>query len=185
MTSPPELPAGLEPTPSQTAGPFFHIGFEHLCRATVIAPGDDGASVTVRGRVIDGDGAPVPDAAIEIWQANSNGAYAAGSHGFGRVCTDDEGCFSFATVRPGVVVGSNGEPQAPHLVVVLLMRGLLKPLKTRMYFADDHRNATDPVLSCCVPRDRRDTLVARVESPGVVSWTIVLQGLNETVFFEW
>jgi protocatechuate 3,4-dioxygenase, alpha subunit len=184
MTYLPESGA-LEPTPSQTAGPFFHLGFDHLCRASDIEPRDDGASIRLRGRIIDGDGVAVPDAAVEIWQAGTSGTYAADTQGFGRVCTDDDGCFSVETVRPGAAIGPNGETQAPHFVVVLLMRGLLKPLRTRMYFPDDVRNETDPVLSRCVPSERRHTLVARSVSPGIVTWTIVLQGANETVFFEW
>jgi protocatechuate 3,4-dioxygenase alpha subunit len=103
---------------------------------------------------------------------------------FRRLHTDGDGRFSFATVRPGPVAHSDGAMQAPHLVVMVFMRGLLKPVLTRMYFPDDARNINDPILSRLVPPERRPTLIARAESPDAVTWTVVLQGANETVFFE-
>jgi protocatechuate 3,4-dioxygenase alpha subunit len=173
-------------TPSQTAGPFLHIGFAHLCRDEVIAPPDAASAVTVTGRVLDGDGAPVPDAALEIWQADTEGRYdATGARGFGRVYTDDAGRFRFITVRPGALPSVAGVVRAPHLVVTVFMRGLLKQVVTRMYFPDDARNDADAVLAL-VPPDRRHTLLARADvTTGVVEWDIVLQGENETVFFTW
>jgi protocatechuate 3,4-dioxygenase alpha subunit len=172
------------PTPSQTAGPFFHIGFQHLCRDSVIASRMGGRGVTVRGQIVDGDGAAVPDAAVEIWQAGEDGAHGADTSGFCRIHTDASGEFSFTTVRPGPIRGPDGATQAPHLAMLVFMRGLLKPVLTRMYFPDDARNDADPVLSHCVPAERRHTLIAREESADVMRWTIVLQGTNETVFFD-
>jgi protocatechuate 3,4-dioxygenase alpha subunit len=101
------------------------------------------------------------------------------------VYTDSDGRFSFTTIRPGALAGSERGTQAPHLAVLVFTRGLLKPVATRMYFPADARNETDPILSRYVPPDRRQTLIARAVSPDAVSWTIVLQGSNETVFFEW
>jgi protocatechuate 3,4-dioxygenase alpha subunit len=170
--------AALELTPSQTAGPFFHIGFEHLCSDEVVAARDGVRRVLVRGRILDGDGAPVPDAAVEVWQAGVD------MSGFCRVHTDVSGEFSFKTMHPDPTPGPNGTIQAPHLAVMVFMRGLLKPVMTRMYFPGDPRNDADPILFGCVPPERRHTLIAREESPDVLSWTIVLQGGNETVFFE-
>lgn len=174
----------LETTPSQTAGPFFHLGFDHLCGESVIAPEDAASGVAVRGRILDGDGVAVPDAAVEVWQAGAAGVHAGGASGFGRVYTDADGRFSFTTIRPGATPGPGGEMQAPHLVVLVFMRGLLKSVMTRLYFPGDPRNEADPILARHVPRERRHTLIAREESDGIMSWTIVLQGANETVFFE-
>ena len=168
-------------TASQTAGPFLHIGFAHLCRDEIVSASDDATVVSITGRMIDGDGAPVPDAALEIWQPDADGTSdQRGARGFGRVYTNDDGRFRFTTVRPGASSGS-----APHLVVTLFMRGLLQQLVTRMYFPDDAANESDPVLAL-VPSDRRHTLIARHgASEGVVEWDIVLQGENETAFFTW
>ena len=183
MSSP---PSNYGQTPSQTAGPFLHIGFAHLCRDEVIEPSGGAATVRVTGRVFDGDAAPVPDAALEIWQADAAGGYdRAGAHGFGRVYTDDAGRFSFTTVRPGAASSAGGAIRAPHLVVTLFTRGLLKQLVTRMYFPGETRNEADAVLTLA-PRDRRHTLIARQRaSNDDLEWDIVLQGDDETVFFSW
>jgi protocatechuate 3,4-dioxygenase alpha subunit len=174
----------LVPTPSQTAGPFVHIGLTWLCRDCLAPPDADGECVTVEGRVLDGDGQPVTDAFIEIWQADPHGRYTdAGFHGFGRVPTDGQGVFRFTTVKPGHVPGPGGSRQAPHLLVAVFARGLLKHVVTRMYFPDEPGNAADPVLAL-VPADRRSTLVARARGAGVLAWDIVLQGEDETVFFD-
>ena len=175
----------LQATPSQTVGPFFRIGLRHLRREQVIPPRDGDAEVKVRGRVIDGNGEPIHDVAIEIWQAGTDGVYDhVGARGFGRVFPDDAGEFTFTTVRPGPVPGPEDTTQAPHLVVVLFMRGLLKQLFTRMYFPDEPRNETDPVLML-VPAERRSTVIAReADGVGRLTWNIVLQGDGETVFFE-
>jgi protocatechuate 3,4-dioxygenase alpha subunit len=160
-----------------------------------LAPqGVSGERVSIEGRVLDGDGRAVNDAALEIWQANSDGEYAgpqdarvqgtqARFRGFGRSLTDEFGKFGFRTIRPGRVPAPGGMLQAPHLVVTIFMRGLLKQLLTRMYFPDDPANAADPILAL-VPAERRGTLVARKKSPGMLEWNVVLQGPNETAFFD-
>jgi protocatechuate 3,4-dioxygenase alpha subunit len=168
----------LIPTASQTVGPFFEIGLTQLRREQTgrAQPGE--SVVRIRGRVVDGAGAPVSDVVIEIWPSKSEGD-------FGRVYPNESGEFSFSTVQPGRVAGPNGALQAPHLAVMLLMRGLLKPLVTRMYFPDDEANDTDPVLAL-VKRERRSTLIARAtDDVGSFHWDVVLQGADETVFFEW
>jgi protocatechuate 3,4-dioxygenase alpha subunit len=153
-----------------------------------------GDRVSIEGRVVDGDGKPVNDAAVEIWQANSQGKYAspedsqdkpveAGFRGYGRSLTDDAGVFRFRTIKPGRVAGPDGKLQAPHLVVTVFMRGLLKQLVTRMYFPDEASNAEDPVLAT-VPAERRTTLVARKRADGTLEWNLVLQGRHETAFFD-
>ncbi|MEO8006559.1 MAG: protocatechuate 3,4-dioxygenase subunit alpha [Betaproteobacteria bacterium] len=179
-------------TPSQTVGPFFRIGMESLYTPD-LAPGA-ADRIAIHGRVLDGDGQPVSDAILEIWQANAHGKYAhpddaqalpltPGFTGFGRVPTDTEGAFRFFTIRPGSVPGPGGGVQAPHLVVAVFMRGLLIHLLTRVYFPDEPSNATDPVLQL-VPADRRTTLVAR-RNGNELEWNVILQGDNETVFFDY
>lgn len=183
-------------SPNQTAGPYFKIGLAWNFRPDIAPPGVAGERVTVTGRVIDGDGQGVSDAMVEIWQADADGRYPHPEdprsrevdprfRGFGRVPTDPTGLFRFTTVKPGRVPGPGGRPQAPHLVVSVFMRGLLKHLVTRMYFPDDPANADDPVLSRVEPA-RRGTLVARRggAAPGSLAWDVVLQGEAETVFFE-
>jgi protocatechuate 3,4-dioxygenase alpha subunit len=181
-------------TPSQTVGPFFSIGLDRLNRSN-LAEGSAGECVTVQGCVLDGDGHPVPDAVLEIWQADADGRYhhpeSAGPQnnptffGFGRISTDEQGCFSFTTIKPGPVYGPEGKPQAPHLQISVFMRGLLRQLVTRLYFPDEPLNASDPVLQV-VPESRRETLLARPTKPGQNSleWNVCLQGGNETVFFD-
>lgn len=186
----------LQATTSQTVGPFFKIGLSWRYSDSLAAAGVSGERVAVQGRVLDGDGNSVPDAIIEIWQANSQGKYAhpedvqdkpteAGFTGFGRVPTDAQGAFRLTTIKPGPVPGPKGEVQAPHLVISLLMRGLLRRLTTRMYFPDDSHNASDPILNL-VPTARRATLIARqnASDPGLLEWDVVLQGPAETVFFD-
>jgi protocatechuate 3,4-dioxygenase alpha subunit len=138
----------------------------------------------IEGRVLDGDGLPVTDAVIEIWQADASGHYAGTTFfGFGRVATDGQGVFRITTVKPGRVSDPDGSIQAPHLLIAVFARGLLKQAVTRMYFPDEPANAADPVLAL-VPVDRRPTLVAQSRAPGVLAWDIVLQGRDETVFFD-
>lgn len=179
---------------SQTVGPYLHIGLTWLNTARIAGPGTRGERVTIQGRLLDGDGKGVPDGLVEIWQANAAGKYAhpvdrqrkalqRGFRGFGRIPTDANGRFRFSTVKPGQVPGPRGKPQAPHLNVTIFMRGLLKQLSTRLYFPGDPANAQDPVMQR-VPAARRGTLVARRKSTGVLEWNIVLQGRNETVFFD-
>ncbi len=106
-----------------------------------------------------------------------------GFRGFGRVPTTAAGCYQFFTIKPGAVEDPSGALQAPHLLVSLFMRGLLKRLVTRIYFPDEPRNADDRVLRL-VADERRGTLIARQVSPGKLEWNVVLQGENETVFFD-
>jgi protocatechuate 3,4-dioxygenase alpha subunit len=181
---------------SQTVGPFFQIGFQDLYQTDLTVPGLRGKIITIRGQVLDADRLPVPDAVIEIWQANSFGKYAhpedrqdkpldAGFIGFGRCPTDANGGFEFRTIKPGPVPSSTQTPQAPHINVSIFMRGLLDRLVTRLYFLDDERNGTDDVLSLVEPA-RRSTLLARPASgePDVYLWNILLQGAGETVFLD-
>jgi protocatechuate 3,4-dioxygenase alpha subunit len=184
------------PTASQTVGPFFSIGLSGMYRAELTPHAVAGTSVTVRGRVLDGDGRPVPDAVLEIWHADGDGKYDARSAadtrwpggippGFGRVATNEEGEFRFTTKKPGAIRESDGKVQAPHLAVVLFMRGLLRHLVTRIYFAGESANARDPILGL-VPEERRATLLAAPSSDvrGEYLWDIRLQGEREIVFFE-
>jgi protocatechuate 3,4-dioxygenase, alpha subunit len=157
----------LSATPSQTVGPFFSLG---LLDRRLVA----GGPVRIEGQVLDGAGEPVPDAMVEIWQADESGAYR-GDFGWGRCGTDGEGRYAFATVKPGAVEG-----QAPHLVVLVFARGLLKPLLTRMYFPDDALGA-DPLLSALAD-DERETLVAEPDGDAL-RFDIRLQGDRQTTFF--
>jgi protocatechuate 3,4-dioxygenase, alpha subunit len=190
----------LETTPSQTIGPFFH--FALFTRnpfgkdlSELVAP-DHPDAVRVEGVILDGAGEPVSDAMVEIWQANAAGRY---NHpeddrddapldeaftGFGRVPTDGEGKFSFVTVKPGSVPGPDGVSQAPHILVSVFARGLLKRLATRMYFPEEREaNERDPVLSSVEDPGLRPMLVAR-EEDGILRFDIRLQGERQTVFFD-
>ncbi|HEY7976299.1 MAG TPA: protocatechuate 3,4-dioxygenase subunit alpha [Ktedonobacterales bacterium] len=183
----------LHPTASQTVGPFHRIGLSAMTITDIAGPEVPGERVSIRGRVLDGDGKPVNDALIEVWQANAEGTYAHPDDtqekplrpqflGFGRSPTDDDGAFHFTTIKPGPVPGPDGQTQAPHLVVVVFMRGLLRHLVTRLYFPNEPANETDPILRL-VPDERRQTLIARPVAGGTLEWTIRLQGSDETVFF--
>src|SRR5205807_3179048 len=192
----------LIPTPSQTVGPFFHLGLDHPQWSDLTAGNPAGERIAIEGRVVDGDGAPVPDALIELWQANAAGRYAhpddtqtekpldPNFRGFGRVATDAEGRFRVTTIRPGAVPGRGNSLQAPHINVLLLSRGLLIHLHTRIYFADEAANAADPLLSSIEDPATRGTLLARREadsqgsSPARYRFDIVMQGENETAFLE-
>jgi len=190
-------------TPSQTIGPFFHRALLREGWNDLAARGAAGERIAIEGRVRDGDGAPVGDAMIEIWQANAAGRYDhpedreedgpenrpidPNFHGFGRVATDSEGRFRLRTVKPGAVPGAGGAMQAPHINVSVFARGLLKRLATRIYFPDEPFNESDPLLSA-LPAKRRATLVARAAGSGAASrlfhFDIVLQGADETVFLD-
>jgi protocatechuate 3,4-dioxygenase alpha subunit len=201
----------LKETPSQTAGPYVHIGlipqqagfdiFDKSFTEVLAGPGTIGERIRIEGRVFDGAGALCRDTLVEIWQANAAGRY---NHpddrqddkpidpafrGWGRAGTDfDTGVFAFETIKPGRVAGRRGhKPMAPHANVWLAARGINIGLATRMYFADEtEANAADPVLKL-IDRSRRDTLLARRESrdghPTYV-FDIRLQGERETVFFD-
>jgi protocatechuate 3,4-dioxygenase, alpha subunit len=179
---------------SQTVGPYLHIGLTWLSRHRIVGPNVRGERVVIQGRVLDGDGVGVNDATVEIWQANAAGKYAhpedrqakrldKGFRGFGRVMTDARGAFRISTIKPGRVPGPGGKLQAPHVSVNVFMRGLLKQLYTRIYFPDDPANAQDPILKL-VPAGRRGTLVARRKAKSLLEWNVVLQGRDETVFFD-
>ncbi|MGB7437182.1 MAG: protocatechuate 3,4-dioxygenase subunit alpha [Candidatus Acidiferrum sp.] len=184
-------------TPSQTVGPYFSIGFAWLERRDLTGPSGVERRITIRGRVIDGAGEPVPDSVLEIWQADADGRYAhpedaaermTANHffGFGRVPVNHDGKFEFITIKPGQVSGGDGKPQAPHLVVSVFMRGLLRRLVTRIYFPGEPSNESDAVLAR-VPPERRGTLIARRESSSdteILLWDVHLQGKDETVFFD-
>jgi protocatechuate 3,4-dioxygenase alpha subunit len=178
---------------SQTVGPFFRIGLEHLCKTDGSAPLADADIVTVRGRVIDGGGNGVSDALLEIWHASPDGRYAADgpdergrATSFTRAATGHKGEFEFSICRPGAIACNAGPAQAPHLAVLVFMRGLLRHLMTRMYFPDEPANESDPLLKL-VPAERRATLIARAIAGehGCVEWNVALQGDGETVFFAW
>jgi protocatechuate 3,4-dioxygenase, alpha subunit len=200
-------PGTLGATASQTVGPFFHDALLREPQNVLAGPTTAGQRIRVEGHVYDGDGAPVPEALVEIWQANAHGRY---NHpadrrpsppdpafsGFGRSGTDETGRYWFDTVKPGPVPygGPYGGPdggdrlQAPHILITILGRGLLNHLVTRLYFEDDDTSA-DPVLQR-VPESRRKTLIARrAEGAGpggapVYRLDIVLQGGAETVSFD-
>ncbi len=186
----------LHTTSSQTVGPYYRIGLEPMFISVVAGPEVSGEHVTIRGRVLDGDGNPIPDAVIETWQADAQGNYTNPDDmldpsnppaftGFGRTPTDDQGQFTLTTIKPGRVPGPGESLQAPHLVVIVFMRGLLLHLLTRMYFPDESSNADDPILEL-VPAERRATLIAQRASDqdGALEWSVVMQGENETVFFD-
>jgi protocatechuate 3,4-dioxygenase alpha subunit len=160
-------------------GPFFGFALPYEGGQRLVDP-TRGAAIRIEGQVLDGEGQPVPDALVEVWQADEDGAYAGGR--FGRSATDGEGHFHFVTVKPGVTVGPDGRAQAPHLDVMVFMRGLLTQLVTRMYFPDeDEANASDPVLQLISDPAARATLVARRED-GKLRFDIHLQGDQETAF---
>ena len=177
------------PASSQTVGPYFRIGLEYLIeRAPEVTTGAEG-TIEIRGRVLDRDGAPVPDAMLEFWAgepsapALNNNGYPAG---FTRAATDDDGNFTLVANRPTALAFGVGRMQAPHLLVLVFARGLNRHLITRVYFNDETSNAADPVLEA-VPTERRDTLIAQLDGNLSRSyrWNVVLQGQDETVFFAW
>jgi protocatechuate 3,4-dioxygenase alpha subunit len=162
-----------EPTPSQTIGPFFHDALLER-DLTGLVQSDHPQAVEIRGAVYDGTGEPVPDAMLEVWQADS----------FGRSGTDTDGSYSFVLVKPGPLPGPGGTRQAPHVNVSVFARGLLKRLITRIYFPDEQEaNAEDPLLASIQDPALRQTLIARQDGD-TLHFDIHLQGKNETAFFE-
>jgi protocatechuate 3,4-dioxygenase alpha subunit len=202
----------LPETPSQTAGPYVHIGliphqagfdiFERPFGNVLAGPRTQGERIRIEGRVLDGLGEPCRDILVEIWQANAAGRYNhpddpqsgkaldADFRGWGRAGTDFEtGIFTFETVKPGAVIGRSGHrPMAPHVNLWLAARGINIGLATRLYFPDEPAlNEADPVLRMIEPAARRDTLLARRErrdGAAVYVFDIRLQGERETVFFD-
>jgi protocatechuate 3,4-dioxygenase, alpha subunit len=169
----------VEPTPSQTVGPFFSFG---LCsdEKAALVPADAPEAIRITGRVLDGEGKPVPDAMVEVWQADVEGRYRA-DFGWGRSGCDAEGRYSLVICKPGRVPDGNGGLQAPHLSLLVFARGLLKPVHTRLYFPGEEANADDRVLVAVPDRDR-STLVARAVEGGL-EFDISLQGDEQTTFF--
>lgn len=201
-----------EITPSQTVGPFFAFGLTPHSRcdwkpsdrydwkdtvgANLVTPDASGRKIRIEGRVLDGDGVPINDAMVEIWQADAQGHYAhprdtrarpnTSFKGFGRSATDKDGVYVFDTIKPGRVPGPDGKMQAPHIVFCIFSRGMLRQVYTRLYFSDEPSNAEDPILAL-VPAERRGTLIAHRQGdgePAVYRFDIRVQGENETVFFE-
>jgi protocatechuate 3,4-dioxygenase alpha subunit len=193
-------------TPSQTVGPFFAYGltpgqnkkydWKDTFGTNLVTPDASGERIRIEGRVLDGDGLPINDSMVEIWQADSQGRYNSPAdargrpnssfRGFGRAAADDEGRYRFDTIKPGRVPGPDGAMQAPHILLAVFSRGMLRQSYTRIYFADEPSNAEDPILAL-VPADRRDTLIARKTMQGghpVYTFDIRMQGEGETVFFE-
>jgi protocatechuate 3,4-dioxygenase alpha subunit len=175
-------------TASQTAGPYWHMidfpEWADLLRAGSGNEAAQGERITLTGRITDGDGAPAPDALVEIWQAGPDGSYGAAFHGFGRCATDDTGEFRFTTLKPGAVPGRGNAMQAPHIQIAIFARGLMQHVVTRAYFEGEALNATDPVLTLVDDTARRATLVAKPEGHGVWRLDIRLQGEGETVFLD-
>jgi protocatechuate 3,4-dioxygenase, alpha subunit len=195
----------LKESPSQTAGPYVHIGcVPNFCGIGGVYPADLGAAmvtertrgrrITVSGAVIDGTGTPLRDALVEIWQADADGIYAndprgpgdPGFTGWGRRAGDHRtGEWSFETVKPGRVPFPDGRLQAPHILFWIVARGINIGLNTRMYFPDEaEANAGDPILSRLEHQARVPTLVARPAGQDAFRFDIHLQGNAETVFFD-
>ena len=191
-------------TPSQTVGPYFAFGLDprgqfdwvQTFSNDLTTPDASGKRIRIEGRVFDGDGAPINDCMIEIWQADAAGRYAhpadqrrpnAKFTGFGRVGTDANGAYSFTTIKPGAVPGGvDSKMQAPHILVAIFARGMQRHCYTRIYFPDEAANAADPILNL-VPADRRSTLVAELEEKNgqsVYAFDIHIQVQDETVFFD-
>jgi protocatechuate 3,4-dioxygenase alpha subunit len=184
-------PVRLTATPSQTVGPFFHFGLaDDDTLGCLAGAGTKATRVRLRVRVTDGDGRPVPDALVDLWQADADGAYARAPgvgeppafSGFGRLPTSEDGDCVFETIHPGGVSDVLGRIHAPHVDVCLFARGLLRHVYTRIYFEGDAALAEDPIL-VLVPDDRRSTLVARRTGDEWV-FHVRLQGQDETVFFD-
>jgi protocatechuate 3,4-dioxygenase alpha subunit len=180
-------------SPSQTIGPFFERALLRDELRVLVSDATAGTRIRIEGRVVDGDGQVVPDAMVEIWQANSHGRYNhpldrrplpldPGFTGFGRCGTDDEGRFWFETVKPGAVPFDQVVMQAPHVCVTIFARGLLNHVSTRVYFGDEPSTPGDPILNR-VPASRRKTLIAQREG-NAYRWDVILQGKDETVFLN-
>jgi protocatechuate 3,4-dioxygenase alpha subunit len=190
------MAAKLIPTPGQTVGPFFALGLDRPEWADMTRHNPQGERITIEGRVLDGDGAPVPDALIELWQANAAGRYDHVDdeqadkkidphfHGYGRAATDPQGQFKITTIKPGPVPGRGNALQAPHINVAFFARGLLRQLHTRIYFSDERGNASDPLLSRIEDGSVRRTLVAQKGEGSAYRFDFILQGKDETAFLD-
>ena len=196
----------LKETPSQTAGPYVHIGcnpnfinntgqYEQDLGASLINENTTGERISLTGRIFDATAAPLRDAMVEIWQADYNGLYPAlNEHrgtadphftGWGRCACDFEtGEYNFDTIKPGPVPFNDGRMQAPHITFWIVARGINIGLHTRMYFPDEAANPDDPVLGRIEHKARIPTLIAEQAAKGAYRFDIHLQGENETVFFD-
>ncbi|MDR3520667.1 MAG: protocatechuate 3,4-dioxygenase subunit alpha [Acidocella sp.] len=187
----------LHETPSQTAGPYVHIGTVPSFAGLNVRTDEKldvltttGNLIRIEGIVYDGTGTPVPDGIVEIWQADENGNYNAnGFNGWGRAPTGGPGAvWSFQTVKPGATKWRDGRTQAPHINVLVFARGINIHLHTRLYFPEDEALiAADPVLGVIHQPKCRETLIAtRVPGGGIPTYRfdIHLQGEHETVFFD-
>lgn len=196
----------LKETPSQTAGPYVHIGlvpnalgnpgiYPQDLGLSPIREGAKGQRITITGRVIDGADMILRDALFETWQADADGLYPGNDPrgaadpnvtGWARVAADfDTGIWRLETVKPGRVPFPDGRPMAPHINVWLVARGINLGLQTRIYFEDEEAaNAECPVLARIEHKARLQTLLAKRTGPGAYSFDIKLQGENETVFFD-
>lgn len=198
----------LKETPSQTAGPYVHIGltpnfaeikgvYDTDPGSTMLTPDTKGDRIAIVGKIFDGAGAPVNDALVELWQADGDGSYVApmapnsnsapAFTGWGRQPTNGDGVFSFETIKPGPVPGPDGKPMAPHVNLWIVARGINIGLQTRLYFEDEaEANGQDYVLNKIMDPRRRLTLIARKEPGDVPRYVleIHLQGDKETVFFD-
>ncbi|MGB7952142.1 MAG: protocatechuate 3,4-dioxygenase subunit alpha [Candidatus Binatia bacterium] len=188
----------MKQTPSQTVGPFYAIGLTRTPMNIVATDATQGQRIRIEGQVFDGDGQVVPDAMLEIWQANAYGRYHHPDDkqekpldpsftGWGRSGTDEQGRYGFETIKPGPVPGAGDSVQAPHINVCVFARGMLVHAYTRIYFSGETANETDPVLGSIKNKARRETLLAAREETGgktVYRFDIRLQGERETVFFD-
>ena len=168
-------------TAFQTIGPFWHL-FEDAAQADLTRFGAEGEKLVLIGKITDGTGALVTDAAVEIFQASP--AASEKFPGWGRARTNANGEFRFITIKPGAVPGRGNTLQAPHFAINIFARGILTRLYTRAYFANDPLNAADPLLNLIEDPQRRATLIATPEGVAVWRKDIVLQGDGETVFIE-
>lgn len=168
-------------TAQQTVGPYWHL-LEDPQSADLTRFGASGPAITLKGRLFDGAGAPVSDACIELWQADPQACEL--FPGFGRAGTNAEGWFRFRTLKPGPVRGRGNATEAPHLALAIHARGLTRLLFTRVYFAGDALNETDPLLSLIDDPARRATLIAVPDGAAIWQHDIRLQGTRETVFLE-
>lgn len=187
----------LKQTPSQTVGPFFHYALTDVPDQNILVNDDtEGQRILIKGQVTDGEGTAIGDAMIEIWQADTKGIYKHPEDpnqaeadpnfaGFGRTPTNEDGIYTFKTVKPGTVAFDSETQQAPHINIRVFARGMLIHAYTRLYFSDEN-NDDDPILDV-VPEERRHTLIALREDKGdlpTYCLNISLQGDDETVFFE-
>lgn len=181
-------------SPFQTVGPYFDIFLRTRVPLVMVTPDTRGQRISIEGVLYDGAGAPIPDGLVEIWQADADGRYAHPEDpqsaaadptfsGYGWRHTGPGGEFRFDTIKPGRVTSADASPQAPHVLVSVMGRGILYRFITRLYFDDEAANAEDAILRL-VPDGRRDTLIARSMAPGQYRFDIRLQGPNETVFFD-